>query len=119
METIVAPNIDVVRRGVLIGSIAKLDSKLGGVSTIRNLSWSLALLTITIGVVRTPQMVFTNPITTIHVNRTTNQPLMNSMAVGGYKNVDATNLRGGYQEPFVVITPILVTKMAIMLSHKG
>jgi hypothetical protein len=44
---------------------------------------------------------------------------MNSMAVGGYKNVDATNLRGGYQEPFVVITPILVTKMAIMLSHKG
>jgi len=28
----------------------------------------------------TPQMVFTNPIMTTHVNRTINQPLMSSMA---------------------------------------
>jgi hypothetical protein len=28
------------------------------------------------------------------------------MAVGGYRSVDAVNPRGGYQEPFVVITPI-------------
>jgi len=26
------------------------------------------------------------------------------MAVGGYRSVDAVNPRGGYQEPFVVIT---------------
>jgi hypothetical protein len=41
-------------------------------------------------------MVFTNPITTIHVNRTTDRPLMNSMVAGGYKNAYATNPRGGY-----------------------
>jgi hypothetical protein len=73
-----------------------LGSESSGVSTIRNLNWSLALPTTIIRVVCTPQMVFTNPITTIHVNRTTNQPLMNSMVVRGYKSVDATNLRGGY-----------------------
>jgi hypothetical protein len=38
VETIVVPSIDVIRRGILIGSIAKLGSELGGVSTIRNLS---------------------------------------------------------------------------------
>jgi hypothetical protein len=31
MEMIVAPNIDVVRREVLIGSLAKLGSRSGGV----------------------------------------------------------------------------------------
>jgi hypothetical protein len=41
-------------------------------------------------------MVFTNLIITIHVNMTSNQPSMNSMVVGGYKNADATNLRRGY-----------------------
>ncbi len=51
-------------------------------------------------------MVFTNLIMTTHVNRTTDRPLMSSMFVGRYKSVDAMNLRGGYQEPFVVITPI-------------
>ncbi len=45
METVVAPNIDVVRKGVLIGSITKVSSKLSGVSAIRNLTRSLALLT--------------------------------------------------------------------------
>jgi hypothetical protein len=51
-------------------------------------------------------MVFTIPTMTTHVNRTTNQPLMNSMDVGKYRNVNAMNPRGGYQEPFVVTTPI-------------
>jgi hypothetical protein len=32
---------------------------------------------------------------------------MNSMAIGGYKNVDVANPRGGYQKPSVVTTPIL------------
>jgi hypothetical protein len=30
VETIIAPNIDVVKRGVLIGSITKLGSRSGG-----------------------------------------------------------------------------------------
>jgi len=46
--------------------------------------------------------VFTNAITTIYVNRTTNQPPMNSMVVGGYKNVDAVNPRGRYQKPSII-----------------
>jgi hypothetical protein len=51
-------------------------------------------------------MVLTDSIMTIHVNMTTNQPLMNLMAVGGYKNVDAMNIRGGYQKPSIVIAQI-------------
>jgi hypothetical protein len=39
-----------------------------GVLTGKNLNRSFELPTITIGVVGTPQMVFTNPIMTIHVN---------------------------------------------------
>jgi hypothetical protein len=38
MEIVVAPNINVVRRGVLIGSTTKLGSGSSGVSTVRNLS---------------------------------------------------------------------------------
>jgi hypothetical protein len=37
---------------------------------------------------------------------TSNQPSMNSMVVGGYKNADATNLRRGYWEPSIVTTQI-------------
>ncbi len=51
-------------------------------------------------------MVFTNPITTNHVNKTSNQPPMSSMVVGGNINADATNLKKGYWEPFVVTTQI-------------
>jgi hypothetical protein len=69
---VVAPNINVVKREVLIASIAKLGSGLGGISIIRNLSRSLTLPTTTIGVICIPQMAFTNPITTTHVNMTTN-----------------------------------------------
>jgi hypothetical protein len=38
---------------------------------------------------------------------TTNQPLLNSMAVGGYKSVDVTNPRGRYQEPSTITAQIL------------
>jgi hypothetical protein len=31
---------------------------------------------------------------------------MSSMAVKGYKNADVMNIRGGYQEPFVVTAQI-------------
>jgi hypothetical protein len=91
VETVVAPNIYVVTRGVLIGSTTKLGNKLSGISTKKNLNQNTTLPIITIGVVGTAQMVFTNPIMIIHVNRNLSRPPMSSMVVGGYKNVDATN----------------------------
>ncbi len=90
------PNINVIRRGIQFGFATNLGSGLGGISTRKNLSRSLALPIFITRIVGTPQMVFTNPIMTIHVNRTTNQPLMNSMVVGGYINTNVTNLRGAY-----------------------
>jgi hypothetical protein len=69
--------------------------------------WNMALPATIIRVVGTPQMVFTNPLMTIHVIRTINRPSMSSMVVGGYKNVDATNPRGGYQKPYIVIALII------------
>jgi hypothetical protein len=92
MEMVVAPNIYVVTRRVLIGSTTKLGNKLSGILAKTNLNRNTTLPIITIGVVGTPQMVFTNPIMIIHVNRNLSRPLMSSMVVGGYKNVDATNL---------------------------
>jgi hypothetical protein len=71
VETVVTPIRNVVRRGILIGSVTKLGSRLGGVFVVRNLSQSLTLPANIIGVVGIPQMMFTNPIMTIHVNRTT------------------------------------------------
>jgi hypothetical protein len=65
VEKIDAPNINVVRRGVLIGFVAKLGGGVSGVSIVRNSSRSLALLTTIIGVVGIPQMVFTNLIITL------------------------------------------------------
>jgi hypothetical protein len=73
-----------------------LDSVLGGVSTKRNLSWNTTLPKTTIGVVGTPQMVFTNSIMNVHVNRNLGWPPMNSMVARGYKSVDETNSRGRY-----------------------
>ncbi len=93
---VIVPTMDVVIRGVLIRSATKLGSGSDGISTGRKLSGSLALPTITIRVVRTFQMVFTNPITTIHVNRTIDRPLMSSMVIGGYINADAMYPIGGY-----------------------
>jgi hypothetical protein len=68
VERIVVPNVDVVRRGVLIGFVAKLGSELGGVLVGRNLHRNFALPIVTTRVVRTPHMVFTNSIMIIHVN---------------------------------------------------
>ncbi len=69
-------NIDVVKKGILIGFAAKLGNGSNGVSTRRNLSRSSMLPTTTIGFVGILQMVFINPITTIHGNMTTDRPLM-------------------------------------------
>jgi len=42
-------------------------------------------------------MVFTNPrIMVTHVNKTTNQPPLNSIVIGRYKSTNAKNLRKGY-----------------------
>jgi len=96
VETVVVPNINVVKRGILIGSTLKLGSRSNGVSTGRNLNRSSTLLIYIIRVVHTLQMVFTNSITTTHVNKAANRPPMNSMVARGYKSADVTNPRGGY-----------------------
>jgi hypothetical protein len=90
----------------LIRCVAKLGHGLGGVSVGKNLNWSSTLPTTTIGVVGTPQMVFTNLIMT-NVNRTIDWPLMNPMVVRGYKSANVVNPRGGYWKPFAVIASIL------------
>ncbi len=105
--TVVMPNIDVVKRGILIGSTTKLGSGSSVVLEGHNLSGSTTLPIATTRVVGTPQMVFTNPIMITHVNRTTNQPLMSSMVVGGYESVDVMYPKGGYQEPSAVTISIL------------
>ncbi len=60
----------------------------------------------TIGVVGISQMVFTNLLMITHVNKTTNQPLMSSMATRRCKSIDVVHPRGGYQEPITVTAPI-------------
>jgi hypothetical protein len=67
MEMVVAPNMDFVRKGVIIISTTKLGSRSNGILARRNLSQSSALPIATTRVVNTLQMVFTNPIITIHV----------------------------------------------------
>jgi hypothetical protein len=54
VEIIVAPNINVVRKGILIGSTTKLGNESGGISEVRNLNQSSALPTTTTRVVHTP-----------------------------------------------------------------
>jgi hypothetical protein len=83
VEIVVAPSINVVRKGMLIGYVAKLGSGSNRVSVVRNLNPSLALPTVTIRVIGMPQMVFTNPIMITHVNMIANQPLMSPMDGGG------------------------------------
>ncbi len=66
------PNINVVKKEILIGSTTKLGNGFSGVLTIKNLSCSSELPAITTKVFSIPQMVFINSLTTTHVNRTTN-----------------------------------------------
>ncbi len=70
VEIVVAPTMDFVRRGVLIGFATKLGNGSSGVLARRKLNGSLTLPTTTTRVVGTPQMVFINLIMTTHVNRT-------------------------------------------------
>jgi hypothetical protein len=70
---------------------------LSGILIGKKLSGSTTLPTTTIGLVGARQMVFTKLIMITYVNRMANRPLVNSMVVGGYRSVDVTNPRKGYQ----------------------
>jgi hypothetical protein len=72
-----------------------MGSGLDGVLAGRKLNKSTTLPTTNIGVVGTLK-VFTNSIMIVHVNRTTNQPSMSSMAGKGYKSANAMNSKGGH-----------------------
>jgi hypothetical protein len=110
MEIVIVPTTYFVKNGILIGSVVNLGCGLGGVLTRRNLRRSLGILVAIIGVVRTPHMVFTNPIMIIHVNKTTDRPLMSSMVAGRYINIDVGNLGRIYRKPSVVTTRITNNK---------
>jgi hypothetical protein len=110
VETIIEPCIDIVKKGVLIGSTTKLGNKLGGILVGRNLNRSSALATTTTRVVGIPQMVFTNLVTATHGNKTTYQPLMSSMVIKGCRSVNVMHSKGEYQEP--------ITIMELILDHK-
>ncbi len=71
VDKVVAPNTNVVKRGVVIEFVINLGHGSDEFSIGRSLSRSLGLPLINIKVVGTPQMVFINPIMTIHVHKTT------------------------------------------------
>jgi len=96
-ELVLVPDIDVVRRGVLIGFVKILGSRLSGVPIGRNPSRNSTLPTTTTRVVGIPQMVLTNLLMATHGNKTIDRPLINSMIVGRCKSANAIYSRGGYQ----------------------
>ncbi len=113
------PNMNVVRRGVVIRFTTNLDHGLGRFSMGRNFNENSRLPIIIIGIVGTPQMVFTSPIMIIHVNKTTYQPLMSSMIVGRYKNTYVENRKRGYLEPFVITQGIIDHKNGHFVKLNG
>jgi hypothetical protein len=102
VDTVVAPNTNVARKGVVIKLVVNLGHGLGRFSTRKSLSRSSRLPMMNIGVVGTSQMVFINPIIITHVHRTTNRPSMSSIAIRGYISIDVEDPKGGHQEPFVI-----------------
>jgi hypothetical protein len=96
VDTVVVPNMNVARRGVVIGSIVNLSHGLSEFSMGRNLSRSLELPTGITRVFGTLQMVFTNPIMTIHVHKTIDQPPMNSKAARRYRSKNGKDPKRGY-----------------------
>jgi hypothetical protein len=102
MDIVVVPNMNVAKRGVVIGSTVNLGRGLGEFSMGRNLNRSLKLPMANTIIVGTPQMVFINPIMTINVHKTIDRPLMNSKAARRYINTDAKNPKKGYREPSII-----------------
>jgi hypothetical protein len=88
----------------------KLGNGLGWILVRKKLKWNTTLPTTTIGVAGTPQMVFTNPIMTTHVNRIEDWPSTNSMVVERYRNVNVMNPKGGYRKPSIVIVLIFLSQ---------
>jgi hypothetical protein len=84
VDMVVTPNMNVAKRRVVIRYVINLGLGLDEFSTGRSLSKSLGLPTTNTRVVGTPQVVFFNPIMTIHVYKTTNQPFMSSIIARGY-----------------------------------
>jgi hypothetical protein len=82
---VIAPNMNVVKRGLVIEFVTNLGGGLDGFLTRRNLNRNSRLLTPNTRVVGTPQTVFTNPIMTTHVNKIVDQLLMSSIAIRGRK----------------------------------
>jgi hypothetical protein len=105
VEIVVTPNINFIKSGILIGFVMNLGG-LDGVSVRRNFNRSSRTLVTNIGVVGTSQMVFTNLIMTIHVNRIIDRPSMSSIVAKGYISTYVRNPRRGYEEPFVVTIKI-------------
>jgi len=83
VETIIVPNTNVVRRGVVIGFTTNLGHGSSGFLVGRNLSKSSGLPTTNTRVVGTSQMVF-NPIMATHVNKIIHRSSMNSINIIGY-----------------------------------
>jgi hypothetical protein len=61
--------MNVVKRGLVIEFVTNLGGGSNGFLTRRNLNGNSKLLASNTKVVGTPQMVFTNPIMTTHVNK--------------------------------------------------
>jgi len=95
VETIVMPNTNVTKRGIVIGLAINLNYGSNGLSMRRNLNRNSRLPMVNTRVVGTPQMVFTNPIMTTHVHKTTNRPHMSSIVVGGYRSTNIEDSKGG------------------------
>ncbi len=99
------PTQNFITNGILIGYATNLGRGLGGVLARRNLSRSSGIPISTTRIVGTPQMVFTNLIMTTYVNRTLNQPSMNSIIARRYINTNVGNLRR-YRKPSIIIARI-------------
>jgi hypothetical protein len=70
VDTIVVPNTNVVRKGVVIRYVINLGCGSCEFSMKRNFSKISGLPMVNTRVVGTPQMVFINPIMTTHVHET-------------------------------------------------
>jgi hypothetical protein len=81
VDTIVVPDVNVGKRGVVTEFIINLGHGSSGFLVRRNLSRTLGLPMANIGVIRTPQMVFINRIMIIHVHKTIDRPPMSSIAI--------------------------------------
>jgi hypothetical protein len=102
VETIVAPNTNVVKGGILIRFVANLGHGSNGVLVGRNLNKSSGILITISGVVGTFRTVFNNLIMITHVNKIANWSSMNSIIAKRYKITNAENPRGRYWKPSII-----------------